>query len=199
MLQLILLMGSARAPGSPSPPSTRPGEAVPGGTRQLPPASSPARGAHAIPRSRNVRSIFGPLCSHREQTGGCDPRGAGADAAAAPSRFGKAARCLSPDPSPGAELEPRSRARPCPSERPRGSRPQCLCLTTALMVGMRGFKATVFRGVFPKESRGCFPVTLDCDIPGVPGRDSPTPSQLCRAPLDADSRSGYKTLHSDEV
>lgn len=47
----------------------------------------------------------------------------------------------------------------------------------------------MFRGVFPKDSRGRFPVTLGCDTPGAPGRDSPTPSQLCRFPLDTDSRS----------
>lgn len=68
-------------------------------------------------------------------------------------------------------------------------------MTTALMeklVGMRGFrgfKATVFRGVFPKDSQGRFPVALGWDILGAPGRDSPTPSQLCRVPLDTDSRS----------
>lgn len=47
----------------------------------------------------------------------------------------------------------------------------------------------MFWGVFPKDSRGRFPVALGCDILGAPGRDSPTPSQLCRVPLDTDSRS----------
>lgn len=165
MLQLILLMGSARAPGFPSQRPTRPGGAVPGGTRQLPPASSPARGAHAIPRSRNVRSIFGPLCSHGEQqTGGSDP--AGQEPAAKgmkepiglwlPLTSGRLLGATARIHLPRADLEPSSRAHPCLSEWLRGSRPWCLCLTTALMeklVGMfRGFKATVFRGFFPKDS-----------------------------------------------
>lgn len=47
----------------------------------------------------------------------------------------------------------------------------------------------MFWGVFPKDSRGRFPVALGCDILGAPGRDSPTPSQLCTVPLDTDSRS----------
>lgn len=123
---------------------------VPGGTRQLPPASSPAWGAHAIPRSRNVRSIFGPLCSHREQqTGGSDP--AGQEPAAKgmkepirlwlPLTSGRLAGATARIRLPRADLEPCSRAHPCLSERLRGSRPWCLCLTTALMeklVGMRG-------------------------------------------------------------
>lgn len=141
MLQLILLMGSARAPGSRSQRSTRPGGAVPDGTRQLPPASSPARGAHAIPRSRNVRSIFGPLCSHREQqTGGSGPAGM-----KEPMRLrlslpsGRLLGATARIHLPRAELEPCSRARPCLSERLRGSRPWCLCLTTALMEKLVGF------------------------------------------------------------
>lgn len=47
----------------------------------------------------------------------------------------------------------------------------------------------MFRGFFPKDSRGHFPVTLGCDTPGAPGRDSPTLSHLCRVSLDTDSRS----------
>lgn len=47
----------------------------------------------------------------------------------------------------------------------------------------------MFRVIFPKDSRGRFPVTRGCDTLGAPGRDSPTPSQLCRVPLDTDSRS----------
>lgn len=68
MLQLILLMGS------PSQRSTRPGEPLPAGQGSFQPSS----GAHAIPRSRNARSIFGPFCSHRErQTGGAEPAARG--------------------------------------------------------------------------------------------------------------------------
>lgn len=180
------------------------------GQGKLPPASSPAWGAHAIPKSRNVRSIFGPLCSHREQqTGQSDP--AGPEPAAKgmkepirlqlPLTSGRLVGATARIHLPRADLEPCSRAHPCLSEQLRGSRPWCLCLTTALMeklVGFRGFKATVFRGVFPKDSRGCFPVTLGCDIPGAPGRDRPTPFQHCRVPLDTDSRSP-KTLGGRDI
>lgn len=101
----------------------------------------------------------------------------------------------------GATAPIQPQAEPIPAlQRLRGSRP-CLCLTTALMeklVGMRGFKATAFRGLFPKDSRGHFPVALGCDIPGAPGRDSPTPAQLCRVPLDTDSRSP-KTIGGRDI
>lgn len=99
----------------------------------------------------------------------------------APSHSGKAAWCHSPDPPPrgaaGAVLQSPSLA--------LGAAPGrgALCLTTALMerssLGSGRLRPQCSRGVFPKGSRGRFPVTLGCDTPGAPGRDSPTPSQLC--------------------
>lgn len=192
MLQLILLIGSARTPSSPCQRPTRPGGADPGGTRAVPTGFQPRPGCPRHSQSRNVRSIFGPFCSHREQqTGGCAP--AGPEPAAQgteepirlPGTSGRLGGATAQLAVPGAALEPRSRAHPC--------LPALLLVLGDSVNGearwVRGFKATVFRGVFPKDSPGGFPVTLGCDTPGAPGRDSPTPSQLCRVPLDTDSRS----------
>lgn len=193
MLQLILLMGSAalRALRASVPPApAEPFPAGQGGSRQLPaqlgvPRPFPGAGmsgASLVPsvHTENKQAAVAPR--------GRQHRARRSRAGSLPPRQG----CWVPQPGSLSPGQPRSRAPEPIAASQSGSGAPCLCLTTALMeklVGFRGFKATVFRAVFPKDSRGCFPVALGCDTPGAPGRDSPAPSQLCRVPLDTDSRS----------
>lgn len=149
MLQLILLMGSARAPGFPSQRSTRPREPFPAGqgsSRQLPaqlgvPTPFPGAGmsgASLVPYVHTENNKQAGL------TPGPEPAAKGMKEPIRlwlPLTSGRLAGATARIHLPRADLEPCSRAHRCLSERLRGSRPWCLCLTTALMeklVGMRG-------------------------------------------------------------